>query len=101
MKTISAVQLLRDDQKKILGLFRQLEVLGERAPELRDAVVVELFEEFLIHSQIEERLFYPGVDQLIRDKFKVEVNETGMIDQSFSDHQEVAMLIQQYFRQRL
>jgi hemerythrin superfamily protein len=106
MKSISAVQLLRDDHKKILGLFRQLEALDERAPELRDAVVMELFEEFLIHSQIEERLFYPGVQRLIQDrqnKFpdKVEVNETGLIEQSYSDHQEVAVLIQQYSRGRV
>jgi len=49
MKPISAIQLLRDDHKKILGLFRQLEVIEARAPEMRDAVVLELFEEFLIH----------------------------------------------------
>jgi len=106
MKSISAVQLLRDDHKKILGLFRQLEVLSERAPEMRDAVVMELFEEFLIHSQIEERLFYPGVQRFIEsreNKFpnKVEVNESGIIDQSYSDHQEVAVLIQQYSREQV
>jgi hemerythrin-like domain-containing protein len=103
MKSISAVQLLRDDHKKILGLFRQLEVLSERAPEMRDAVVMELFEEFLIHSQIEERLFYPGVERLIENKFpnKVEVNESGIIDKSYSDHQEVAVLIQRYSRERV
>ena len=97
MKSISAVQLLRDDHKKILGLFRQLEVIEERAPELRDAVVVELFEEFLIHSQLEERLFYPRVERLIQS----DVNEAGLIEQSFVDHQEIAMLIQRYFRERV
>jgi hemerythrin-like domain-containing protein len=101
MKTISAIQLLRDDHKKILGLFRQLEVIEARAPEMRDAVVLELFEEFLIHSQIEERLFYPEIHRQIQDKFKVEGNESGLIDQSFTDHQEVAILIQQFFKKRV
>jgi hemerythrin-like domain-containing protein len=95
MNSISAIQLLRDDHKKLRGLFRQVEVIEMRAPEMKIPVVKEIFEEIAVHSALEEQIFYPLVHQLIQERFKGEGNESGLIDQSFSDHNEISELIRQ------
>jgi hemerythrin-like domain-containing protein len=63
MKTDTSVaQHIRDDHKKIQGLFSQLEALEVRSPERTLAVARELWAELELHSRLEEELLYPALD---------------------------------------
>jgi hypothetical protein len=53
--------LLRDDHKKVRGLFRQLEALAERTPDRVEPISRELFVELEIHSLLEREIFYPAL----------------------------------------
>ncbi len=54
-----ALQLLRDDHKKVKDLFKQFEDSGDKAEKKRicDEVIMELD----VHTRIEEEIFYPAV----------------------------------------
>lgn len=60
MENKNATQLLRDDHKRIRGLFRQFEAVDVRAHEMKSGVVREIFMELEIHSRLEQELFYPA-----------------------------------------
>ncbi|HUP58747.1 MAG TPA: hemerythrin domain-containing protein [Bdellovibrionota bacterium] len=58
----SVLQLLKNDHKRILGLFRQLEaLLAGRSREMLPGVAAELWTELEIHSRIEQELVYPAL----------------------------------------
>ena len=52
-------QIIRDDHRRLIGLFRQSEAAPLRAPETQNEIYQEIFAEIEIHSQIEEKVFYP------------------------------------------
>ena len=54
-----ALQLLRDDHKKVKDLFKQFEDSDDKAEKKRicDEVIMELD----VHTRIEEEIFYPAV----------------------------------------
>lgn len=57
-------QILLDDQKRIRGLFRQVQVLEQRAPEMISGVSGELFLDLELHARAELEHVFP---QLLSD----------------------------------
>lgn len=60
---MNAFQLLKEDHKKVSGIFQQLEPTTERAEKTRTELFAKLNEELSIHAQIEETIFYPAIKQ--------------------------------------
>ncbi len=87
MQTIEGTQLLRDDHKLIVGLFRQLEAVEARAPEMRKGVTRTLVMELEIHMRIEEEIFYPA----LQETGDVVANE--LIARSRNEHAEAKQLL--------
>lgn len=56
---LDALTLLRDDHRKVKDLFRRFE--EARDGTTKKAIVDEAVAELLIHSQIEEEVFYPAM----------------------------------------
>jgi hemerythrin superfamily protein len=80
----NAIQLLRQDHKRVQGLFKKAEG-GKGAAQKRAAEQVML--ELDVHAQIEEEIFYPAV--------KKAIEETDLIDEALQEHQEAKQLIAQ------
>ncbi|MFL5813219.1 MAG: hemerythrin domain-containing protein [Bdellovibrionia bacterium] len=112
MTPVLATQILRDDHKRLTGLFRQIEAVDQRAHVMKNGVALEIFMEIEIHSAVEEQIFYPALIAALNapserpgdrsghhpvHKMKVELN-AAMIDQSISDHREIEGLIQRLRR---
>ena len=60
---MNAFQLLKEDHKKVSGIFQQLEPTTERALKTREELFTKLKQELDIHAQIEETIFYPAIKQ--------------------------------------
>jgi Hemerythrin HHE cation binding domain len=56
---VDATKLLKEDHKKVKALFGEVEALGDRASGSRKKLFQQIDQELTIHSQIEERIFYP------------------------------------------
>ena len=85
---MDALQMLRDDHRKVKDLFRQFEEADDKATKkgIVDAVLVELE----IHTTLEEEIFYPAVRRQ---------GETGdMMDHAEEEHHAAERLMDELSR---
>lgn len=87
---MSATKFLRDQHKIIKGLFRQIETVDLRAPEMKQGVVRQLRAEFEIHSALEEEIFYPA----LRDALGA--SEQAMVDEALAAHRDAAGMLDRF-----
>ena len=84
---MNAFQLLKEDHKKVSGIFQQLEPTTERALKTREELFTKLKQELDIHAQIEESIFYPAIK---------DAHETREITlEGFEEHHVVKMLLKE------
>ena len=57
---MNAITLLKDDHRRVKALFKQYEKLGPRAGASKAKLVKEITRELVVHSSIEETVFYPN-----------------------------------------
>jgi hemerythrin-like domain-containing protein len=58
---MDAITMLRDDHKRVRGLFKRFEQAGDNALKTKREIVDRIIEELSVHSAIEEQVFYPAV----------------------------------------
>ncbi len=79
-----ALQLLRDDHKRVKDLFKQFEDADDRRS--KGAIVDQALTELEIHAEVEEEIFYPAVRREADP-------EDGMMDEADEEHHVVKILI--------
>jgi hemerythrin superfamily protein len=57
---MNAIQLLKDDHKKVRGLLAELESTTSRGTKKRTQLLATIAKELRVHSKIEEEIFYPA-----------------------------------------
>lgn len=57
---MNAIQLLKDDHKKVRGLLADLEATTKRGAKKRSALLEKIATELEVHASIEEEIFYPA-----------------------------------------
>jgi iron-sulfur cluster repair protein YtfE (RIC family) len=60
---MDAIELLKEDHKKVSGIFEKLEPTTENAVKTREELFAKLKNELDIHARIEEQIFYPAIKQ--------------------------------------
>lgn len=60
---MDAITLLKEDHKKVSGIFEKLEPTTERGVKTRDELFAQLKQELDVHAHIEETIFYPVLKQ--------------------------------------
>jgi hemerythrin superfamily protein len=78
-----AIALLKADHRKVEDLFEKFEHAGE--PERKKALVQEICTELVIHSMLEEEIFYPSC--------KGEIEDEDMLDEAYVEHDGAKVLI--------
>ena len=58
---MNAFQLLKEDHKKVAGIFEKLEPTTERGVKTREELFTQLKGELDVHAKIEETIFYPAL----------------------------------------
>jgi hypothetical protein len=77
-----AIALLKADHRKVEELFEEFETAGDaRKPDL----VKEICTELMVHSMLEEELFYPACKDKIEDE--------DMLDEAYVEHDGAKVLI--------
>jgi hemerythrin superfamily protein len=57
-----AVELIKEDHKRVEALFREYEQAGDRAHKTKKRLADEISKELQVHAQIEEESFYAAVE---------------------------------------
>jgi hemerythrin superfamily protein len=81
----NATQLLRQDHKKVDGLFKKFE--QAKGSEAKRRIAQQAMNELEIHAKVEEEIFYPAV--------KNEAGEEELVQEAKEEHQTVKELIRE------
>ncbi len=81
------IKLLRDDHKKVKGLFREFEAAGDRAFQTKAKVAQQIFTELEVHTTIEEEIFYPAIEA------SASKEEKELVAEGYEEHHVVDVLI--------
>lgn len=84
-KSQEATALLRADHKLVATLFDEFERAGSRTK--KKALVAQICQELTVHAQIEEEIFYPQVQDALRDH--------ELVPEAIVEHQTLKNLIAQ------
>ncbi len=84
---MNAIQLLKDDHKKVSALFEQLEPTTERAEKTREELFGKLKQELDIHAKIEESIFYPAIKQAAETR--------DIVMEGFEEHHVIKILLKE------
>lgn len=81
--TQNAEQLLREDHRKVTALFKEFEC--EEAPERKRQLARQICDELVIHSMVEEEIFYPAC--------RAKEVEDDALDEAQVEHDSLKVLI--------
>jgi hemerythrin superfamily protein len=81
----SATQLLRQDHKKVEGLFKKFE--QAKGGKAKKRIAENAMSELEVHTKIEEEIFYPAVEKALQDH--------EMVEEARHEHQAAKNLIGQ------
>jgi hemerythrin superfamily protein len=84
---MNAFQLLKEDHKKVSGIFEQLEPTTERAQKTREELFGKLKQELDIHARIEESIFYPAIKRAAETR--------AIVLEGFEEHHVIKMLLKE------
>ena len=79
----NATQMIRQDHKKVEGLFKKFE--QTKAAQAKRRLAENAMAELEVHAALEEEIFYPAV--------KKEVDDGSMVQEALQEHQTVKQLI--------
>jgi hemerythrin superfamily protein len=82
-----AIDLLIDDHKKVKKLFKDFDKIKDKGDdEEKQALVQEICSELMVHTQIEEEIFYPAAREAV---------EEDMLNEAEVEHASAKDLIEQ------
>lgn len=81
-KKLDAIAMLKEDHRKVEDLFEQFE--KARGDDRKQKLAEEICMELIIHTMIEEEIFYPA----LRDKI-----EGDVLDEAYVEHDGAKLLI--------
>ena len=79
----NATQMIRQDHKKVEGLFKKFE--QTQGSQAKRRLAENAMAELEVHAALEEEIFYPAV--------KTEVDDGSMVQEAIEEHQTVKQLI--------
>jgi len=87
-KQADAISLLKNDHKTVKEAFEKFQQLGRKAYKTKKSIADQICKELVIHTQIEEELFYP--------KFRNTVTASkGLVNEAKVEHDSAKDLIDQ------
>ena len=81
----NAVQLIKQDHKKVAGLFQKYQ--KTKGSEAKRKIAEQAMEQLEIHAKLEEEIFYPAA--------KKEIEDSDLINEAVKEHSTVKELIEE------
>jgi hemerythrin superfamily protein len=85
-----AIALLTADHREVSDMFDEFEELGDRAKSSKKKLADKICKSLIVHTQIEEEIFYPAVREALKAK-----EDQDKLDEAIVEHQAAKDLIQQ------
>ena len=82
------IALLKEDHKKVKGLFADLEKSSMRGGPRAQKLVAQIDKELTIHTTIEEEIFYPAFRDAVRSK-----DDKKMYYEALEEHHVVKLVL--------
>lgn len=83
-----AVAMLTAQHREVSGMFKQFEDMGDNAKAGKQELAARICEALILHTAIEEEIFYPAVREAAKEG-------DDMIDEATVEHASAKELIQQ------
>jgi hemerythrin superfamily protein len=83
VSSASVIDMLREDHKKVKGLFEEFEQAADAKAKQR--IVETALRELEVHNKLEEDLIYPAI--------RAEVDDDDLMDEALEEHHVVHALI--------
>lgn len=81
----NAVQLIKQDHKKVASLFEKYN--KTKGQEAKQRIAEQAMQELEVHAQVEEEIFYPAA--------KKELNDGALVSEALKEHKAVKELIEE------
>jgi hemerythrin superfamily protein len=81
---VNAVELLREDHRKVQDLFEEFEGADTRS---RQRIIGQALTELEVHAKIEEGVIYPAIREVL--------NEEDLMDEALEEHHAAELLIKE------
>jgi hemerythrin-like domain-containing protein len=86
-KTLTAIDLLKEDHDKVKKAFKEFEKIDREDAETLQQLVQTVCEELKVHTALEEEIFYPEVREAIEDE--------DLMNEAAVEHESAKTLIEQ------
>ncbi|MDN4055577.1 hemerythrin domain-containing protein [Massilia sp. YIM B02763] len=83
-----AIAMLTEEHREVSDMFEQFEQLGDRAKVAKAKLVEKICTALIVHTAIEEEIFYPAVREALKDG-------EDMVDEAVVEHASAKDLIRQ------
>jgi hemerythrin-like domain-containing protein len=74
------LEIIKHDHRKIENLFKEYEDLGEQADKTKEMIAEQIIHELKLHTEMEERLFYPRLQEAFTKE------EDKMVSEAYVEH---------------
>lgn len=88
---MNAIELLKEDHQKVLEMLTKLAETTDRAEKTRTDLLAKIETELLIHTQLEEEIFYPAFRQAGQEAGKRE--DEKLFHEATEEHRAVEALV--------
>ena len=90
--------MLKEDHKKVSGIFEKLEPTTERAVKTREELFARLKTELDVHTIVEEKVLYPALEQLeeTRDIALEAIEEHRIVKELLADMENMSKESEQW-----
>jgi hemerythrin superfamily protein len=82
---MNAIDLIKDDHREVERLFSEFLASEDSELDQREEIFQQIEKELLVHTDIEEKIFYPAVEDFAPDKIEQSVEEHAQVRQILSD----------------
>jgi hypothetical protein len=82
---MNAIDLIKDDHREVERLFSEFLASEDSELDQREEIFQQIEKELLVHTDIEEKIFYPAVEDLSPDKIEESEEAHAQVKQMLAD----------------
>lgn len=86
---INPVEIIKRDHRKVEELFKEYEDSDENAFDTRTQIVERIIRELKLHTEMEEVILYPRVEEVFNDK------DDKLVEEAYAEHEVIKRILEE------